>query len=114
MVAGIIPHNDGVRSPVFILVVERLDEFLQEQPHSIIIRVGLKDTSVNLPIRVKSYDQSDPRLDLFDRDAVARSFSLPTCTSIVSRVYPTLIDVNDAFLNLDQREKRDDTLLPLD
>ena len=43
MIAGVVPHDDGVPPPAYVLLVQHLDELDEVDLHDLRIAVGLKE-----------------------------------------------------------------------
>ena len=113
VVASAVPHDDGVGPPVFVFVVQGLDELHEEELEGVPIRISLQQTSVDLATAVEGDDEGDPRRHLLDGEAVAEALPLPTPAAVVARVDPALVDVDDPLLRLQELQELEGTLLSL-
>ena len=107
MIPCIVPHNDSGFSPVRVLVVEGLYQLCHEQLHSVTIRVRLQETCVELSFGIECNDQGDPRRDRLDGHSVTHTFELPASASIVIRVYPALVVIDESLPCLKQLKELD-------
>ena len=113
MIPCIVPDQDGILAPLFILVVERLDQLCQEQHHGVLVGVGLEKSCVELALTIKSYYQSDSRAHLFCWKTVVNALALPTPPSVVCRVDPGFVDVDKLLAPFQKLQKLKSTLLSL-
>ena len=114
VIAGVVPKDDSVLSPVCVLLVQQLDQLREVELHDLLVAVGLQEAEEDGAVVVDGGDEGDPRLDVdlpLPRAALLR---LPAAPLIAHGVQPALVDVDEPALALEQPEEDEGALLPQD
>ena len=111
MVAGVVPHDDGVLPPAYVLLVQHLDELDEVDLHDLRIAVGLKEGEEDAAEVVDAGDEGESGVDddlLLPR---ATSLRLPATSLIANAIQPALVDVDEAALALEEPDEDEGALL---
>ena len=112
VVAGVVPHDDGVLPPAYVLLVQHLDEFDEVDLHDLRIAVGLEEGEEDAAEVVDAGDEGESGVDddlLLPRTTCLR---LPATSLIANAIQPALVDVDEAALVLEEPEEDEGALLP--
>ena len=111
VIAGVVPHDDGVLPPAYVLLVQHLDELDEVDLHDLRIAVGLKEGEEDAAEVVDAGDEGESGVDddlLLPR---ATSLRLPATSLIANAIQPALVDVDEAALALEEPDEDEGALL---